>query len=65
MAILGEGFTEQNHMLNSTLKMVRGTIVSYYRSRIDYLYTPEAKDITNSHNRVIISRLEPSAGGAR
>ena len=60
IAVLGEGFTEQNHMLNSTLKMVRGTITSFYKSRIDYLYTPEAKDICNHHNRTIISRMEHS-----
>lgn len=58
VAVLGEGFTEQNHMLNSTLKMVRGKIVEYYRSRIDYLYTPEGRSILNERNRRIISRLE-------
>ena len=58
VAVLGEGFTEQNHMLNSTLKMVRGKIVEYYRSRIDYLYTPEGRSILNEQNRTIVSRLE-------
>jgi len=58
VAVLGEGFTEQNHMLNSTLKMVRGKIVDYYRSRIDYLYTPEGRSILNEQNRRIVSRLD-------
>ena len=58
VAVLGEGFTEQNHMLNSTLKMVRGKIVEFYRTRIDYLYTPEGRSILNAQNRAIISRLE-------
>ncbi len=58
VAVLGEGFTEQNHLLNSTLKMVRGRIVDYYRSRIDYLYTPEGRSILNEQNRTIVSRLE-------
>jgi len=57
VAVLGEGFTEQNHMLNSTLKMVRGNIVDYYRSRIDYLYTPEGRSILNEQNRTIVGRL--------
>ena len=57
-AVLGEGFTEQNHMLNSTMKMVRGKIVEFYRPRIDYLYTPEGRSILNAQNRAIISRLE-------
>jgi long-chain acyl-CoA synthetase len=58
VAVLGEGFTEQNHMLNSTMKMVRGKIVEFYRSRIDYLYTAEGRSILNDHNRAIVSRLE-------
>jgi len=58
IAILGEGFTEQNKMLNSTLKMVRGRIVDYYKDRLDYLYTPEGKNIFNHRNMTIISRLE-------
>jgi long-chain acyl-CoA synthetase len=57
-AVLGEGFTEQNHMLNSTMKMVRGKIVEFYRTRIDYLYTPEGKSILNDQNRAIVARME-------
>ncbi|MBN1560334.1 AMP-binding protein [candidate division KSB1 bacterium] len=56
-AILGEGFTEQNKFLNSTLKMVRGKIAEFYRARIDYMYTPEGKDIYNHQNRTIVSRF--------
>jgi long-chain acyl-CoA synthetase len=58
VAVLGEGFTEQNHMLNSTMKMVRGKIVDFYRTRIDYLYTPEGRSILNAQNRAIVARLE-------
>ncbi|MGB8957721.1 MAG: AMP-binding protein [Candidatus Aminicenantales bacterium] len=58
VAVLGEGFTEQNHFLNSTLKMVRGRITDFYRNRLDHLFTPEAKDIAHAQNRTIISRLE-------
>lgn len=49
-AILPEGFTEQNHFLNSTLKMVRGKITDYYQHRIDALYTSEGKNILNEEN---------------
>jgi long-chain acyl-CoA synthetase len=59
VAVLGEAFTEQNHMLNSTMKMVRGKIVEFYRSRIDYLYTAEGRALLNDHNRAIVARLEP------
>ncbi len=58
VAVLDEPFTEQNQMLNSTLKMVRSKIAEFYKERIDYLYTPEAKDIMNSRNSAVISRLE-------
>lgn len=57
MAVLGEGFTEQNRMLNSTLKMVRGRITEFYKNRIDYLLTPDGKDVCNHQNRTIIRRL--------
>lgn len=57
IAVLGEGFTEQNHFLNSTLKMVRGKIAAFYKNRIDYLFTTEGKDICNHQNMTIISRL--------
>jgi long-chain acyl-CoA synthetase len=57
VAVLGEGFTEQNHFLNSTLKMVRGKITEFYRDRIDYLFTPAGKEVCNQQNRVIVKRM--------
>ncbi len=57
LAVLGEGFTEQNRFLNSTLKMVRGRITDFYRNRIDHLFTPEARDIRNPRNRTIVGRF--------
>jgi long-chain acyl-CoA synthetase len=50
IAILPEPFTEQNHMINSTLKMVRGKIIEHYTNELDFLYTPEAKSIVNQAN---------------
>jgi len=50
IAILPEAFTEQNHLLNSTLKMVRGKITEHFRKELDYIYTPEAKEIKNRMN---------------
>jgi long-chain acyl-CoA synthetase len=48
--VLPEAFTEQNHLLNSTLKMVRGKITEYFNQEMDFIYTPEAKDINNLRN---------------
>jgi long-chain acyl-CoA synthetase len=49
-AILPEPFTEQNQMINSTMKMVRGKIEKAYAARIDHLYTAEGKQILNPEN---------------
>jgi long-chain acyl-CoA synthetase len=49
-AVLDEPFSEANKFINSTLKMVRGKITDHYRERIDYLYSPEAKNIMNDLN---------------
>jgi long-chain acyl-CoA synthetase len=57
IGILPEGFTEDNHLMNSTLKMVRGKITERYKDLIDYLYTPEAKDICNSRNMDVINGM--------
>jgi len=57
-AVLGEGFTEDNRMLNSSLKLVRRTVAEFYQNRIEQLYTPEGKDPFDRMNRAIVSRLE-------
>ena len=49
-AILPEPFTEQNQMINSTMKMVRGKIEKAYADRINFLYTSEGKQILNQQN---------------
>ena len=56
-AILGEGFTEENKMLNSTLKIVRRKIEHHYKDRIDFLYTAEGKNPYNQQNINIVDRL--------
>ena len=49
-AILPEPFTEQNQMINSTMKMVRGKIEKFYADRIEFLYSAEGKQIFNEKN---------------
>jgi long-chain acyl-CoA synthetase len=56
-AILGEGFTEENKMLNSTLKIVRRKIEKHYKDRIAFLYTAEGKNPFNQQNQNIVERL--------
>lgn len=57
IAVLGEGFTEQNRLLNSTMKMVRNRIADYYDNRLEYLFSAEGKNICNHQNRTIVKRL--------
>ena len=51
IGVLPEAFTEQNQLLNSTMKMVRGKIEERYKDVIEFLYTPEGKSIVNEKNR--------------
>ena len=43
-------FTEQNGMLNTTMKMVRGKVEKFYADRIEYAMSVEGKDIMNQKN---------------
>ena len=49
-AVLPEPFTEQNGMVNSTMKIVRGKVEKTYAGRISQLYTPEGKQPVNAWN---------------
>ena len=48
--IANEPFTEQNRMINSTMKMVRSKVELTYMDRINYAYTAEGKNIYNKYN---------------
>ncbi len=48
--VLGEAFTEQNHLVNSTMKIVRGKVEEYFADRIRHAYTPEGKELLNPLN---------------
>ncbi len=50
IAVLPEPFTEQNHLVNSTMKIVRGKVEKFYDDRIRYAYTPEGKALHNPRN---------------
>jgi len=58
IGILEEGFTEENGLLNSSMKIVRGKIMDKYMDLIDYLYTPNAKDISNESNIEEIEKMK-------
>ncbi len=56
-AILDEAFTEQNGLVNSTMKIVRGKVEEKYKDSLNYLYTPEGKNYLNQKNREIVRNL--------
>ncbi len=50
VCVLPEPFTEKNHMVNSTMKIVRGKVEQAYADRMKFAYTPEGKNIANDMN---------------
>lgn len=50
VAIIGEPFSEQNGLVNSTMKIMRGKVEERYAARIESLYSPGAKSIENQEN---------------
>ncbi len=51
IGILPEAFSEDNRMINSTMKMVRNTVVHAYKDILHFLYTPNGKEIKNEINQ--------------
>jgi len=56
-ALIEEAFSEQNHLLNSTLKLVRSRVVERYRDRLESLYTPEGRSARNPRNRAALAAI--------
>ena len=57
LAIVDEPFTEQNGLINSTMKIVRNKVEEYFRDRIDYLYTPEGRELRNDKNLASLRKM--------
>jgi long-chain acyl-CoA synthetase len=58
IGILQESLTEDNGLMNSTLKVVRGKVMDRYQELIDYLYTPDAKAVTNERNIEEVEKMK-------
>ncbi len=50
VAVIAEPFTEQNGLVNSTMKVMRGKVEERYALRIESLYTSGGKIIENEQN---------------
>ncbi len=50
IVVCEEPWTEQNGLVNSTAKVVRGKVEKHFEKRIGYAYTPEGKQLVNPQN---------------
>ena len=57
LVIVDEAFTEQNGLVNSTMKVVRNKVESHFKARIDHAYTAEGKLLLNAKNIESLSKL--------
>ena len=57
VALADEAFTEQNGLVNSTMKVVRNKVEKYFGEAIAYAYTPEGKSISNERNLAALKKL--------
>ncbi len=58
LGILNESFNEENGLLNSMTKMVRGKITERYKDLIEWLYTPMGKIVYHEHNMEEVEKMK-------
>ena len=52
-----EAFTEQNGLVNSTMKVVRNKVEKHFASNIEHAYTAEGKVVDNEKNIASLRKL--------
>lgn len=57
VGILPEGLTEQNGLVNSTMKVVRVKVYERFQENIMFMYSPDGKNIMNKRNLENLKRL--------
>ena len=57
IAIADEPFTEQNGLVNSTMKVVRNKVEKHFAEAIEHAYTPEGKAIDNARNLAALKKI--------
>jgi long-chain acyl-CoA synthetase len=50
IVVLPENFSQENGLINATMKMVRGKICERFSKELEFLYTPQARIIENDVN---------------
>ena len=57
LAIVDEPFTEQNGLVNSTMKIVRNKVEKHFADRLAYLYTAEGRKTDNPENLASLEKI--------
>lgn len=57
VAILDEEFTEENKLINSTMKLVRPKVIEKYKGRLESLFAKESKNIHHQANKKAMKNL--------
>ncbi len=57
IGILPEGFTVDNNLMNPSLKIIRPKITERYSELLEFLYTPNSKEIANERNMDTMKKL--------
>ena len=57
IAIADEAFTEQNGLVNSTMKVVRNKVEKHFAEAIDHAYTANGKSVDNARNVAAMKKL--------
>ena len=58
LGVLNESFNEENGLMNSTMKIVRGKITERYKDLIEYLYTPMGKVVYHERNIEEVEKMK-------
>lgn len=54
--VLPETFNQENGLVNTTMKMVRGKICEYFNKELEFLYTPLARNAVNDVNMAAVKK---------
>ncbi len=57
VAVADVEFNDENQMVNSTGKIVRGRITDHFAGKIERLFTPEGREITSVYNREALKKF--------
>ena len=57
LGILSEGFTEENNLMNPSMKVIRPKVEEHHTELFEFLYTPDSKNVINPRNRESMKQL--------